>query len=452
MFYLLIDTVTYSFDLFIILTYMNNILGERRQKFSPYFFYGAYLFMEVILFTNEYLTASLPNEPSIFITNLVSFSTTFALTFLYRSSLLSKVFTSLCFQLLVVISEYVFTMIMNLIRPTVFQHITPMLNTTMNLGSKVILFFFTLAVSLFFGKSFRNMNRGYQTLTFSTPIASLVIMLFTPLENISQSNNQSFFLIIYLCLATLNIANYVLLRFNYHQTSEIFYLKQMERLAAYQQEKYEQLSSAYKANRSLIHDTKKHYFVIRKYLENKEYQKLAAYLDVSMQDMEHTYSEVNTGNLVIDSFVGNYKNICSENHIKFHTNISIDPNRIPIHNYDLCIILGNLLDNAVNACKQNTCVSNYIKLTITSHDNDLFYIHIQNTYHHAGRPDHIPPHNNDLTIPEHGYGLDNIKRIAENNHATFHIDSEDLFTVDIVFPVIDVRMRISPPALHSSQT
>ena len=203
-----------------------------------------------------------------------------------------------------------------------------------------------------------------------------------------------------------------------------------------------QLSSAYKSNRSLIHDTKKHYFIIEKYLENKEYDKLAAYLEIAMNDLENTYAEINTGNLVIDSFISSYKNICHENQIAFFEELSVDPNRIPINNYDLCIVLGNLLDNAVIACLQNTCEKNQIKLIITSNNNDMFYIHIQNTYNHS-ISQKSPFTDDDFSVPsEHGYGLKNIEKIADENHAVCNITQEEFFTVDLVFPVIDERQRI----------
>ena len=295
---------------------------------------------------------------------------------------------------------------------------------------------------MIFGKSFRDIHKGYQLLIFTTPAASIIIMLFTPLVNIVNGNDHAFYLSIYICLSALNVVNYILLNYTHHQTAELFRLRHMEQLADYQQEKYMQLSSAYKSNRSLIHDTKKHYFIIGKYLENKEYDKLAAYLEIAMNDLENTYAEINTGNLVIDSFISSYKNICHENQIAFFEELSIDPNRIPINNYDLCIVLGNLLDNAVNACRQNTCEKNQIKLIITSNSNDMFYIHIQNTYNHSISQKR-PFTDDDFSVPsEHGYGLKNIEKIADENHAVCNITQEEFFAVDLVFPVIDERQRV----------
>lgn len=440
---LLIKIVTYGFDLFILLAYMNHILGERKENISNIIYCGSYIFLELILFLNEYLTLSLSNEISLFVTIAVSFSTTLGITFLYQSNFRIRLFAAMAFQILALFGEYAFISIMHSIRPEIFEHITPALNTPMNLGSKV--FLFTLIIGNLFTNSIYFPNKVHCLLVFTTPFVSLVIMLFTPLENIGQSNHQTFFLIIFLCLVILNITNYISLYINNQQISNMFQLKQMKRLSMYQQEKYSQLSSAYKANRSLIHDMTKHYFMIKKYLEKKEYEKLDAYLDVSISDMKNIYSEINTGNLVIDSFVSNYKNMCEKNKIQFTADLSVDPNRIPVNNYDLCIILGNILDNAFNACMSNQAAKNHIELTITISDNDMFYIHEQNSYNDAADTafSHKP---REISIfSEHGYGLHNIKKIIENHHGIFNAYANDLFINDIVIPITNNEMRILPP-------
>ena len=59
------------------------------------------------------------------------------------------------------------------------------------------------------------------------------------------------------------------------------------------------------------------------------------------------------GNLVIDSFVGYCMNITTELGIRFETNIQIDQSAIPVDDYDLSIIIGNLLDNSINECRND---------------------------------------------------------------------------------------------------
>lgn len=135
------------------------------------------------------------------------------------------------------------------------------------------------------------------------------------------------------------------------------------------------------------------------------------------------------------------KNVCDENEIAFTTDLSADPDRIPVSNYDLCIILGNILDNAFTACMNNREEKNHIELTITISDNDMFYIHEQNSYNHAedtalsGQPPEIP------AFSDHGYGLQNIRKVTESHYGVFNIYFDDLFKADIVIPITDDKMR-----------
>lgn len=441
--YILTSIFTYVFDLFILTMFMNNILETRNPRIPRPVFYFAYILTEILIFVTERLTRSLDSHYSLIICVSVSFVTTFLISFLYQTKIYTRIFSAISFQILALFGEYTFTGIISILYPEIYRFSFKELYIIMNLGSKAVLLFFTLIISGLFGKTFRSATLSHNLLTFTTPLITIIIMFFTPLRNINQGMNRSFFTCLYLCLALLNIIDYILLNRDYRQNTELFRLKQSETLIQFQQEKYKQISSAYKSNRSLIHDAKKHYFIMRQFIEKKQYEKLDTYLDFFVSDMEKTYSDINTGNLVIDSFVTNYKNICTENKIKFITDLSVDFNRIPVNDYELCIILGNILDNAINACTYNTSEDNYIKLTITSNHNDIFYIHTENTYNRSSK-DSKPI--NDSDFSEHGYGLNNVRNTVENNHGIMNVYSEDVFVVDIVIPVIDNAKRISPPA------
>ena len=53
--------------------------------------------------------------------------------------------------------------------------------------------------------------------------------------------------------------------------------------------------------------------------------------------MEQTFNRINTGNLVIDSFVSNYMMLAEHNNIVFKTNIKVDLDNIQISDYDFSI-------------------------------------------------------------------------------------------------------------------
>ena len=85
-------------------------------------------------------------------------------------------------------------------------------------------------------------------------------------------------------------------------------------------------------------------------IHNENYDAVIPYLESSLEELNSSYSRINTGNLVIDSFVSNYLLLSEDNGIDFKPDLQIDSSLIPIKDYDLSIVLGNLLDNAINAC------------------------------------------------------------------------------------------------------
>ncbi len=436
---------TYAFDLFLILTFFNNVLQRRREHVSHYVFYASYCIMEAILFANETLTASLSGNHKFILATSVSLLTSYALTFLYQTSMRHRLFSVLIFQALAVLGETIFTMLMEMIRPSIFIISDASLAIMMNLGSKIVLFFLTLIVSFFWNRKLFSQNPNYHIFILTTPLVSLVTMLLVPIEDIMTGNNQTFFLCLYIVLSLLNILNHWMINKSFQQEQALHRLRQMEMQIAYQKEKYVQLGAAYKTNRRLIHDTKKHYFILQEHLKRQEYTELCQYLQLAMKDIEDTYTEINTGNLVIDAFVSNFKNIAETNGISFSPTLKIDANRIPINDYDLCVILGNLLDNSFNACRKNAAGHNYIALTISVNENDIFYIHIENTYDPAEECASRPK----TDFLKHGYGMDNIENIVEKNHGFLKHKFGSTFSMDIVIPIIDVKKRLHPPVKNS---
>lgn len=434
--------LAYIFDIFILIFFLNGILEKRKYNIRPYIFYGAFLVMEIVLFLNEMITSHMSPKASLLLTSCVSLVTTFLLTFLYEASLRHRIFTTLSFQILAGFGEYIFTFIIQAIRPETFELQQDLLVSFMNFGSKIFLYLLCLICVIIWKAIFSKKTYNYNILLFSTPFVSVMIMIFIPLDEVIPYYGVNFPILLFASLALLNITNYVFLNISFNRAETRHNMKQLKQQIKYQNEKYLQLSTAYKTNRSVIHDVKKHYFTIREFIKKNEYQKLDEYLNLAINDMETIYADINTGNLVIDSFVSNYKRISEHQSIKFIDSISVDPNKIPVNDYDLCIILGNILDNSMNACMSNHKFHNEINLEISVNSNDTFLIYIANTFH---------PENNENSLSsslEHGYGLKNVKQIVEKYHGMLKYNisdsADDLFELTIIIPIIDAKQRLHP--------
>ena len=179
--------------------------------------------------------------------------------------------------------------------------------------------------------------------------------------------------------------------------------------------------------KSIRHDLKLHLTALQKFTSgNKE---ATDYLNQLLGDIEQSEIYSDTGNIAFDSII-NFKlrNAKTEN-INVYTEIFI-PQKINIETADVVTILGNLLDNAIEAVAK---VNNKkIKLNI-KYDKGCLLINADNTF------DGTINYDNKKTIisikneSDHGYGLKNIRKAIEKYNG--HIDithDNNVFSVGIL--------------------
>lgn len=135
-----------------------------------------------------------------------------------------------------------------------------------------------------------------------------------------------------------------------------------------------------------------------------------SYLSEVMQHLEQNYACINTGNLVIDAFISNYSEMAKQENIAFHTNIQIIAKQVPTNDYDLCVILGNLLDNSINACRTIFMQNNKLIEVEIYTSKVEFVIHIKNSIDQKTTKRENFSAKEDLY---HGYGITNIQKLVE---------------------------------------
>ena len=240
-------------------------------------------------------------------------------------------------------------------------------------------------------------------------------------------------IIAYLAISLLNILNYCLLDncFKMEQIKEENL--SMRRQIDFQQEKYFQLGTAYKKTRSIVHDMKNHYFAISEMLKQQQTEQLDAYLHSAINDIEANYISVNSGNLVLDAFISSFQMLAKEKQFAFSQKITLQPTQIPVSDYDLCTIVGNMLDNASEAVCKSRNPNRYVHFNVCVSSNDTFIIHMRNTCLPEDQIKKYPDHRMD-----HGYGLANIKIITEKYHGYMRSQYiEDSFETMIVIPILN---------------
>ena len=252
---------------------------------------------------------------------------------------------------------------------------------------------------------------------------------------------MSFYVVVWIFLTLLNVIYLTLIEKLSESYNNKMIAEELQRQLIYQKEKYIQLGESYKTCRRLIHDIKHHNEMMKKYIRDGKYDDLDNYLSDFTNDLEKTYARFNTGNLVIDALLSNYSDLLKSSGIEFKTDLELDITRIPVSDYELSIIIGNLLDNSFKAVKDFNNHNKFVSVIIHIGKNDKFTIIIENSYN-KNISDNTSVSEKNLM---HGYGINNVKSVVEHNHGIIQIDAEDTYKTTIIIPIIEIEKRATPP-------
>ncbi len=113
----------------------------------------------------------------------------------------------------------------------------------------------------------------------------------------------------------------------------------------------EEAKLRYEKTKSFRHDIKNHITVVKELLQNQKTEAALQYVE-GMENLTADLSfPVSTNHPVLDILLGNKLGIAEENQIEVRCSLTV-PYPCGISDIDLCIILGNALDNAVAACNR----------------------------------------------------------------------------------------------------
>ena len=146
---IIFDILSYITDMLLAFVYLNRTFHTRRANIPTPLFYAAFVLAESVLMANQLLFHNPDKQFSVFVTISLSILSTFALCFLYETTLRRKVIYSIIFQFFATFSEATFILIIKLTSPDMLKHETPYLVAIAGFGSKIILFLFILIFTMF---------------------------------------------------------------------------------------------------------------------------------------------------------------------------------------------------------------------------------------------------------------------------------------------------------------
>lgn len=413
------------FDMFTTIMLYNTCLGKKNIKVNKILFYTIF----VLGYAIGLMLSQFGYMPFLYIVKSVVLF--FGLTMLYSSKWIIRIFTMLSNVLFGMISELISY---GIILATLTNTPEQSQQQYSLMLSKIITFLFTVAVMLIIRKNTQIVKFKDYLCFIITPLISIATIITISFEfDTGEPNAAAGICFAAAGLMIINIIVYYLLE-NIIDATEIREKQaRMEQQFAFQEQKYEQASQSFRSISSVIHDTNKHLVYLNECVERREFDEAKRYIGTAIEHIDKSYKRINTGFLPIDALVSNSLNIAEANNITFKSDIKIEKERICIERYDLCVALGNLLDNAVEACKK---VSNpddrIISVSIVTDDNSMV-IHIENSAERMKGTDFKTDKKDKLL---HGYGISNVKAISEKYGGVFTIERrESSCEATLIFPI-----------------
>jgi len=211
-----------------------------------------------------------------------------------------------------------------------------------------------------------------------------------------------------------------------------------KKIAAYHNElmdkHYAEVENMYRKMRGWRHDYRNHIQTLKTLMAQGNYERIDSYLDELGEDLTGVDTLIKTGNVMADAILNSKLSLAAANDIPVDITANI-PVEINISDIDLCIIIGNLLDNAIEASlevpKENRSIRVYIEMKKTN--LYLCFTNITATGKRTFTNGRLNSTKHDTNA--HGFGLMRVDSIVEKYGGFIDRASEDgVFSTEILLP------------------
>lgn len=216
-----------------------------------------------------------------------------------------------------------------------------------------------------------------------------------------------------------------------------------KKIAEYQNElmsrHYDEVENIYRQMRGWKHDYHNHLQAIKAYISTGQIDELLCFCDRLEEDLKSVDTVVKTGNIMLDAILNSKLSLAKQREIEVNIKAAV-PDKLQITDVDLCVLIGNLLDNAMEACVKTQEANEwefenpFIRVYIGMKGHQL-YICVTNSVYgkinkSGGR------FISTKGSPSHGFGLMRIDKVCEKYGGYCKRNSEPgVFSTEILLPV-----------------
>lgn len=231
---------------------------------------------------------------------------------------------------------------------------------------------------------------------------------------------------IIVCIALL-IAVFFLIR-------KLFYYLVDKHIAEFQSDlinkQTEEIQNMYRQMQAWRHDYRNHIQNMKNRLDGDQGE-LEQYLDDLADDLTQADTSIQTGNVMADAVLNSKLSVAEQKGVQLNIKAHI-PQDVVMTDVELCSILGNLIDNAMEACEKLPYDQRFMRVYIDEFKGQ-FYLSVQNS-----SPPVICDRGTYRTTKAgyHGFGLFRIDRIAKKYGGYVNRQYEEgIFATELLVPL-----------------
>ena len=209
-----------------------------------------------------------------------------------------------------------------------------------------------------------------------------------------------------------------------------------KRLGAYQRElieiHYAEVENMYRQIRGWRHDYHNHMQVMKAQLTMGNLEEIHTYLDELEKELDRVDTSVKSGNLMTDAILNSKLTLARRQKISIDCAVKL-PDKLPVEDVDLCVILGNLMDNALEACAQVGEEERFLRIYMAVNKSQL-YLSVQNSA--SQEPDFEQQNYITKKRGNHGLGMKRVKAAVDKYNGYLNLANESgIFAAEVSMPL-----------------
>lgn len=421
-----VNVISVIFELLIAVDYFKTVSKKKEiNRWVSIIVYGIFIAVNssVLFFANKQAVIT-----------IVMIASVFTLSFIYKLSNLKRIIFSVILAVLSVLFEMLIGMVLTVLSGLTIEEFKG--NLIFYIQFVLVSKLFMLVVIRLFGYfSIRSETKlspwlfaPYIILPIATFLAAYVMS-----EYINKTKDAYLIQITAFSVIALIISNVLLfylvemqIKETENRSKEMLIHQQIQNKADY----YQELAEKQRMSNKTMHDLKNRFFALGKLIKNnpsaaaEEFEKISEnFMAVSAM----TYTGIDS----IDALINAKKQKMQECNISFTHKLSM-PKETAIEPIELCVVLGNLLDNAIEANEKLPEDNRFILLSAIQKQGYLS-IKISNPVKEKVRIKNNEIYTTKINKELHGFGIQSVKEIAEKHDGAITFEqNEGVFTVIVM--------------------